>query len=143
MEKRPYIGVAVIVIKDNKVLLGKRRHAHGAGGWQFPGGHLEFNESIEACAKREVLEETGMTINHLRLGPYTNDVFEKEGKHYVTLFVIADYGSGTLEVKEPDKCHEWGWFGWGRFPTPLFLPTANLLKQHFDPFGWDDHSKCP
>ena len=136
MEKRPYVGVAVIVIKDDKVLLGKRRHAHGAGGWQFPGGHLEFNESIEACAKREVLEETGMVIKHLRLGPYTNDIFEKEGKHYVTLFIIADYGSGTLEVKEPDKCQGGEWFGWGRFPAPLFLPTANLLKQGFDPFSW-------
>jgi len=143
MEKRPYIGVAVIVIKDDKVLLGKRKHSHGTGGWQFPGGHLEFNESIEACAKREVLEETGIHIKSLRFGPYTNDIFEKEGKHYVTLFVIADYVSGALEVKEPDKCQEWRWVRWAQFPTPLFLPAANLLKQRFDPFGWaSDDKKC-
>ena len=53
---RPLIGVAAIVIKDKKVLLGKRKNAHGAGTWAFPGGHLEFNESIEACAKREVFD---------------------------------------------------------------------------------------
>jgi 8-oxo-dGTP diphosphatase len=142
MEKRPYIGVAVIVVKDRQVLLGKRKNAHGADRWQFPGGHLEFNESIEACAKREVLEETGMRIRRCRFGPYTNDVFEKEGKHYVTLFVLADYVSGTLEVKEPDKCHEWGWFEWGRFPTPLFLPTLNLLKQGFSPWSGADRQGC-
>jgi 8-oxo-dGTP diphosphatase len=134
MEKRPYIGVAVIVIKGDNVLLGKRKSSHGAGGWQFPGGHLEFNESIEDCARREVLEETGLRIKRVRRGPYTNDIFVNEEKHYVTLFVIADYDSGTLEVKEPDKCEKWAWFQWARFPKPLFLPTANLLKQHFDPF---------
>ncbi len=39
-----------------------------------------------------------------RLGPYTNDVFQKEKKHYITLFVVADYDSGVLELKEPEKC---------------------------------------
>jgi 8-oxo-dGTP diphosphatase len=48
MEKRPLIGVSVIIIKDNQVLLGKRKNSHGSGTWAFPGGHLEFNETIEA-----------------------------------------------------------------------------------------------
>jgi 8-oxo-dGTP diphosphatase len=134
MERRPYVGVAVIVVKGNRVLLGKRKDSHGAGGWQFPGGHLEFNESIEACAKREVLEETGIHVQHIRFGPFTNDVFEKDKKHYVTLFVIADYDSGVAEVLEPDKCESWEWFDWAQFPKPLFLPTQNLLKLGFNPF---------
>jgi 8-oxo-dGTP diphosphatase len=44
MVKRPLIGVAVIVMKDDRVLLGKRKNSHGADTWAFPGGHLEFNE---------------------------------------------------------------------------------------------------
>ena len=64
MEKdRPKIGVAVIVKKKDKVLLGKRISLHGKGSWGFPGGHLEFCESIEECAKRETKEETGLIIN--------------------------------------------------------------------------------
>lgn len=132
MEKRrPYVGIGVCVIKDKKVLLGKRKNAHGAGSWCFPGGHLEFGESIEQCARREVLEETGLEIENLRRGPFTNDIFETAAKHYVTLFVIADCVGGTLEVKEPHKCERWQWFSWQDLPEPLFLPNQNLVKQGF------------
>ena len=128
MINRPLVGIAVAVIRDNRVLLGKRKNAHGSGTWAFPGGHLEFNESIEACARREVLEETGIRIKNLRYGPYTNDIFADENKHYVTLFVTADYDSGTPMVKEPHKCEKWGWFQWPPNVQPCFLSIKNLLK---------------
>lgn len=133
MTEFPKVGVGVIIIKENRVLLGKRSYSHGAGAWQFPGGHLEFNEEIESCALRETFEETGIKIKNLRYGPYTNDIFAKEGKHYITLFVIAEYESGELEVKEPEKCEKWEWFDWHQLPTPLFLPIENLLKRNFNP----------
>ena len=47
MDKRPLIGIAVMVVKEDRVLLGKRKNSHGSGTWAFPGGHLEFNESIQ------------------------------------------------------------------------------------------------
>ena len=131
MKKKPLVGVAVIVIKDNKVLLGKRKNTHGAGTWAFPGGHLEFNESIEACACREVFEETGIQIKNLHRGPYTNDIFHDDDKHYVTLFVIADYDYGEPVVKEPQKCTQWPWSNWPPNRQPQFLPITNLLKQNF------------
>jgi len=135
MEKeRPKIGVGVCVVKDGKVLFGKRKNAHGEGFWCFPGGHLELNENIEDCARREVLEETGLSIKNLRLGPYTNDIFENEKKHYVTLFVVADYGSGELKAMEPEKCEKWEWFGWDEMPSPLFISNQNLLKTGYSPF---------
>ena len=55
--KCPKVGVGVAVVKDGKVLLGKRKNAHGEGTWSFPGGHLEYKESWEDCAIRETLEE--------------------------------------------------------------------------------------
>ena len=131
MSKRPLIGVAVIVIKDDRVLLGKRKNSHGADTWAFPGGHLEFNESITDCAVREVFEETGLSIKNLRCGPYTNDIFTAENKHYVTLFVTADHDSGTPEVKEPHKCKKWEWSEWPPRLQPHFLPIQNLLNQNF------------
>ncbi len=61
----------------------------------------------------------------------TNDIFKQEKKHYITLFVVADYDSGVLELKEPEKCEKWDWFEWIKLPEPSFLPIKNLLKQNF------------
>jgi 8-oxo-dGTP diphosphatase len=125
--KRPAVGVAVVVIQEGKILLGRRKSSHGTGSWSCPGGHLEFSETIVDCAKREVFEETGIRIGNIRYGPFTNDVFVAEGKHYVTLFVVADYADGTVQVREPEKDDCWGWYRWDHLPQPLFLPLQNLL----------------
>jgi 8-oxo-dGTP diphosphatase len=132
---RPQIGVGVIIRKDKKVLLGMRKGSHGSGAWSFPGGHLEIGEQVEACAKREVQEETGAIISIVRRGPYTNDIFEEEQKHYVTLFVVADYVSGDIVAREPEKCERWEWHEWKDLPQPLFQPVQNLLKTGFEPFS--------
>jgi len=134
MENRPKVGVGVIVIKDGKVLLGKRKNSHGEGTWSLPGGHLEFNEGLEECAQREVFEEAGVRIKNIRMGTFTNDIFEKEGKHYITLFVVSEFDSGEVEVREPEKCEKWRWFEWNDLPEPRFIPLQNLLKLNFNPF---------
>jgi 8-oxo-dGTP diphosphatase len=129
MKNRPFVGVAVIVQKNGKVLLGQRKNAHGAGIWAFPGGHLEYREAIEACAIREVFEETNLTVKDIKHIAFTNDIFRQEKKHYVTLFVSAQYDSGDLEIKEPDKCEKWDWFHWDKYPEPMFLPLKNFIQQ--------------
>lgn len=135
MEKYPRVGIGIIVKKNGKVLLGKRKGSHGEGSWSFPGGHLEFGEELVDCAKREVFEETGIKIKNARPAAFTNDIFEKEGKHYVTLFVTADCESGEPEVMEPEKCERWEWFEWKNLPQPLFLTIRNLLQQKFNPIN--------
>ena len=129
------IGVGVLVVRDGRVLLGERLGAHGAGTWAPPGGHLEFGESVESCARREVREETGLEITEVREAPYTSDVFEAERKHYVTLFVTAQAPSGEPEVREPQKCVHWSWHPWFELPRPLFAPLATLCARGFVPEG--------
>lgn len=127
--------MGVLIIRDGRVLLGERRGSHGAGKWAPPGGHLEFGESVDACARREAREETGLEIDNVRAGPFTNDVFEQEHKHYVTLFVVAESRPGEPVVREPTKCARWDWFAWPEFPTPLFAPLATLRARGFVPEG--------
>ena len=135
MNKRPKVGIGVVVIKDNKVLFGKRKNAHGDGAWCYPGGHLEYGESWEECSNREVMEETGIKIKNLRFGTVTNDIFKSEKKHYITICIIADFDSGEVKVMEPGKCEKWEWFEWDKLPSPLFLPIINQLKAGFNPLG--------
>lgn len=129
----PQVGVGVLLIQNGRVLLGKRKGAHGAGTWSAPGGHLEFGESIDACARREVREETGLEIHDLQHGPFTNNVFEADNKHYVTVFVVARPAGGEPQMLEPDKCEGWAWFEWAALPEPLFAPLATLYSQGYLP----------
>lgn len=132
--ERPKVGLGVLIRRENKILLGKRKNAHGEGSWCAPGGHLEGGESFEECVRRETEEEVGISIKNVRFAAVTNDIFTEESKHYVTIFMVADFEDGEVTLKEPDKCEKWEWFEWNKLPEPLFLPNVNLVKQGFNPF---------
>jgi 8-oxo-dGTP diphosphatase len=77
------------------------------------------------------LEETGLSIKNIRFGAVTNDIFEQENKHHVTIWMLSDYDSGEVETKEPVKFMQMDWFDFDRRPTPLFVPWNQLLKSEF------------
>jgi 8-oxo-dGTP diphosphatase len=122
------VGIGVLVFKGDKILLGRRIASHNKDTWQSTGGHLEFGESFEECAKREVLEETGLHIKNIRQIITTNDIFHKDNKHYVTIFMASEYESGSPLPLEPDKCAEWKWFDRNNLPDNLFLPYNKIIS---------------
>jgi 8-oxo-dGTP diphosphatase len=125
---RPQVGVAVIITQSGHVLLLKRKGSHGAGTWAPPGGHLEFGESLEECARRETFEETGIVIDNVQFIAITNDVLAAEQKHYVTVWMEGDHASGDASAAYPDKVAEVTWASWDALPQPLFMPFQNLLS---------------
>ncbi len=131
---QPKVGVGVLVYCRGKFLVSKRKGSHGEGCWSLPGGHLEFGESIEECARREVLEETGIILDTvIPCEIATNDVFIDEGKHYVTLWALArlpDDDSQVARNLEPEKCDGWEWHSWTQIPKPHFLPLANFQARY-------------
>lgn len=133
-EPQVRVGVGVIIRKDGKVLMGLRGGTHATGTWCCPGGHLEHGESWQDCAQREVAEECGLTISTPVFGWLTNDIFDN-GKHYITIAMIADYISGEPQVLEPDKMTRWQWADWNNLPQPLMLPSINALAHGFNPFN--------
>lgn len=128
-----HVGVGVIVLREGRVLLGRRLGSHGARTWSLPGGRLEYGESFEDCARRELLEETAMELGPATVGPCTNDVFADVQEQYVTVFVIATGSSGEPVNTEPHKCEGWSWFAWDALPTPLFAPVRSLVDTGFVP----------
>lgn len=128
---RPFVGTAVFVIRDGKFLFQQRRGSHGEGTWSTPGGYLEFGETLEQCAQREVREETGMEIKNVRIGAVTNDIFKNDGKHFVTVWLVSEWKSGEPLITEPDKCIKQQWVDFDSLPQPLFQPWEQFLVSDF------------
>ncbi|KAL1737777.1 NUDIX hydrolase domain-like protein [Schizophyllum fasciatum] len=151
------VGVGVFVVNESgQIIIGRRRGSHGAGTYALPGGHLEYGESFESCAAREVLEETGLAIADITFLSATNDVMAAEEKHYVTTFVrgrVVDTQKepkvgihrANFAVLEPEKCDGWEWVTWDQLKgwiaqseiasgtdldtRTFFLPLRNLVAQ--------------
>lgn len=126
---RPVIGVGVLVWHGEKLLLGKRLSKNSGTCWQFPGGHLEVSETVNECAHREVLEETGLEVTALRHLGFTNQTFVVGDENYLTLLISCEYHSGEVKVTEPEKCECWQWFDYQNLPHPLFEPISLYLAQ--------------
>lgn len=165
----PRIGVAVFILhpvvtapttqahpqkQQYKFILGLRKGSHGSNTWALPGGHLEHGESLEACATRETLEETGLNIEDVRLLTATNDLMPSAKQpgltlHYVTVFMVArvkgaarevcaeteaEHGGGLVvgtvmpdvKVMEPDKCAGWEWVSWENLEAWV---KAQILRE--------------
>lgn len=132
MESVARVGLGVLVNRSGCVLMLRRSNVHGGGAWSAPGGHIDNGESLEQCAEREVFEETGVTIKNIQFFAVTNDVFEAEGKHYITIWMSADYERGNAFVSAPEESSEVGWFDQSELPKPLFVPFQNLISgKHY------------
>lgn len=140
VDKVPRIGIAICVVRNDKVLMHKRLGTHAPGCWAFPGGHLEMYETFEEAALRELEEETGLTkVSRPRFWTTRNTLYHGEGKHYAVIFMTCTWLDGEAELKEPDKAECWEWFTWDKMPSPLIdgitqLKTAGMRPSELDLF---------
>ncbi|OGI64368.1 hypothetical protein A2914_01890 [Candidatus Nomurabacteria bacterium RIFCSPLOWO2_01_FULL_41_21] len=128
-EKITKVGVGVMILKDGKVLLGKRKSLHGEGQYSPPGGHLEHLEGFEDAVRREVMEECGVKIKNIKFVHVAN-IMHYAPKHYMNIFFSADWDSGEPEVLEPKKCESWDWYDLDNLPEPLFLQTKLGIENY-------------
>jgi 8-oxo-dGTP diphosphatase len=132
MGEKPRVGTAIIITKNDKVLLMKRKGPHGTGTWSTPGGHLDFGETPETCAAREAKEEVGLEVVDIRFRSVTNDLFEASGRHYITVWMEGK-PVGEPFIASKREVEEIGWFAWDALPKPLFLPLENLVNENSYP----------
>ncbi|MCK5107505.1 MAG: NUDIX domain-containing protein [Nanoarchaeota archaeon] len=129
-------GVGILILKDNKVLLGKRHGdpekatslLHGAGTWTMPGGKLDFQESFEQGAIRETLEESGIKITKIKVICVNND--KVPTAHFITIGLLAEEYEGKPQVLEPDKIIKWEFFPLDKLPEPMYLPSKKILENY-------------
>lgn len=125
------VGVGVIVKTPQGIVLIRRQGSHGAGEWSFPGGHLEFDETILECASRETLEEIGVITHSLRhLYFYTEDSFPE--KRYITVYVVAET-EDTAIICEPHKASAIIFINPNDIlPTPIFSGVQKAWEVYLN-----------
>jgi 8-oxo-dGTP diphosphatase len=131
MDDRPKVGLGLFIVKDDQILLGKRKNSHGEGEYALPGGHLEHNESFEECLLRELAEEVGpdFKVTEPEFLCLTN-LRRYLPKHYINIGMTTKWISGEPKVMEPDKVENWEWFDIDDLPEPLFGSTTNYVQAH-------------
>jgi 8-oxo-dGTP diphosphatase len=110
-----YIGVgvgAVIVADDGRLFLAKRgpQAKNERGLWEFPGGSVEFGETLAEALQREMREEFGIEIAVGALLDVVDHILPDEGQHWVSPSFICSIVSGEPLIQEPEKCSAIGWF---------------------------------
>jgi len=140
-------GVGVMILKNNKVLLGKRHDdpqkadsaLHGEGAWTMPGGKVDFGEALEEAAAREVMEETDIKINQdkLKFISITNE--RVSDAHFVTIGFLYERINDEPKVMEPDEITEWRWFDLDNLPEKMFSTSAKMLKNYSEDTVYNRH----
>jgi ADP-ribose pyrophosphatase YjhB (NUDIX family) len=102
---RPHIGVGILLIRENTLLLVKRKYNPDAGYWSIPGGHLDLGEKVETAAVRETFEETGFKVKISNLAGIIDKImYDNNGKieyHYVLINYFVEQIEGDLN--QPPK----------------------------------------
>jgi ADP-ribose pyrophosphatase YjhB (NUDIX family) len=97
---RPIVGIGIVVIKDDNVLLCRRGKPPNLGTWTLPGGAQEVGESCEAAARRELAEETGLTVGQLHFAAYVDTIRRDDDGRVRFHYTILDF-AGRWEAGEP------------------------------------------
>ena len=96
---RPWIGIGMIVFRGEDVLLVQRGKPPRLGSWSLPGGAQHLGEGAQDAARRELLEETGITVGPLLLADVIDAVTHDEDGavryHYTIVDFCAEWASGT------------------------------------------------
>lgn len=89
--ERPVVGVGAVIVDGNRVLLVRRGHAPLKGEWSLPGGAVELGETLEAALKREIVEETSLTVHVECLVDVVDRVHYADDGRVEYHYVVVDY----------------------------------------------------
>jgi 8-oxo-dGTP diphosphatase len=139
-KKKVGVGVGVMILKEDKVLLGRRSddpekadsELSGEGTWTMPGGKMEFDESFEEAAMRETAEETGIVLDKKKLKLISLNNDKTENAHFVTIGFFYENPDGEPKVMEPEEIIEWKWFDLKNLPLKVFFPSAKIIKNYLN-----------
>lgn len=115
-----------IVVNEGRILLIKRNSASFKNTWALPGGFVEWNETVEEAALREVTEETGLKKLAIQemIGIYS--VPTRDERQVIT---VAFWMEGSGEPKGADDAKEAAWFEIDKLPSTLAFDHAKIISD--------------
>jgi mutator protein MutT len=130
-----YIGVgvgAIIVDNRGRLFLARRgiKAKNERGLWEFPGGSVEFGETVAAALRREMREEFGIEITVGELLDVVDHILKEEGQHWVSPTYLCTITAGEPHIMEPEKCAEIGWFRPDEVPKELTQISRENLAHY-------------
>ncbi len=129
--KFPRVNIDILVINNNKILLGlltknwlyKGKQVYGA-----PGRDIRFGEKIGDTVRRNIKEEFGCKVKKYKI--ISVNANYALGNHYIGIGVIAEL-AGKPKLLIPEDWEKWEWFAKDKIPKNLFPPAQNLIKSYF------------
>jgi 8-oxo-dGTP diphosphatase len=130
-----YIGVgvgAIITDSQGRLFLARRgpKAKNERGMWEFPGGSVEFGETMAAALQREMREEFGIEITVGKLLDVVDHILKAEGQHWISPAFLCTVAAGEPRIMEPEKCAEIGWFRPDAVPQELTQITRENLAHY-------------
>jgi len=135
--KKPRVGVGVMITRGDKVLLGRRHEdpekadseLHGESTWTMPGGKVDFGERLDEAACREIEEETGLKIqpDKLEIISVKDEIIP--AVHFITIGFLCSEIEGEARIMEPDEIVEWQWFTLDNLPSPIYSPSFKIIES--------------
>jgi 8-oxo-dGTP diphosphatase len=127
------VGVGALLVDDRGRLFLARRGPEAKnerGLWEFPGGSVEFGETLAEALRREMREEYGIEIAVGELLDVVDHILPEEGQHWVSPAFLCTLVSGEPIIKEPGKCTQIGWFAPAEVPPDLTRITRENLEHY-------------
>ena len=123
------VGVGVMIFDEGKILMGRRlvKGYDGCGRWALVGGNLEFGETPEQAAVREIKEETDLDAVGPEVFCFSNNIYED--CHYISIGLVVREWSGQVKNLEPEKCGELKWFDLDDLPENIWACSMQFIEN--------------
>ena len=124
----PGVGTGLAILRDGKLLLYRRTRPPEAGHWNIVGGKVDHMEHSMDAARREAQEESGLSIGKLDFLTISEQIFDTDRHHWISIIYKTSDISGEAQVTEPEKLPEFGWFALDDLPEPLSRFAADAVE---------------
>ena len=135
-QKETFVAVKALVLYQNRALIIKRSayDPFGAGEYECPGGRLEFGEELEEALRREIMEETGLTVTVERL-LYADSFVKNEKRHIVVLTWFCRAHGDEVTLSNEHTAYLWAD---KREMRALLTPAVGRSFERFGVYALDD-----